>query len=326
MTLEFMEGFDWLTNNTKILQKWNSGTIGGTSTTDSRYAGARYAYNLNGLTKSLNAADTTIIAGFAVRFNSPQSKDLIAFMEGGTKQIIIVASLSSFTAKRGVFTTLGTSSVGLTEDRWHYVEIKVYIHDTNGTVTIWLDGAEILSLSGVDTKEGGTGVVNSIQIDADVNDCWMDDLYVLMGSTATRLGDVRVCTVLPNGAGTTTEWDPSTGANYQNVDDTDPDGDTTYNSTSTAGEIDLYAFPDIAVTAGTVQGVQVTANCRKDDAGARQIKLIAKPASTNYLSDAIGITDTYFSYSKIWENNPETTAAWTVSEVNASEFGIEMDA
>lgn len=43
MTLDFIEGFDWLTTNTKILQKWNSGAIGGTSTTNGRYTNARYA-------------------------------------------------------------------------------------------------------------------------------------------------------------------------------------------------------------------------------------------------------------------------------------------
>jgi hypothetical protein len=324
MTLEFMEGFDWFTTNTKILQKWNSGSIGGVATTYPRYAGAQYAYNFGNLVKNITPSDVIVI-GFALRLNSNQVKDFISFMETGIRHILIRIENMVILGRRDN-TLLGTGTISLIEDTWHYFEIETTIHDTTGIIKVYVDGALSLNLTGVDTRNGGTGLVNNIRISGDNNDILIDDLYIKVGSGETAIGDVRVCTVLPNGAGTTTEWDPSAGSNYQNVDETNPDDDTTYNSTSTAGEIDLYAFPDIAVTAGTIHGVQVMANCRKDDAGVRDIKLIARPASTNHLSAAIGATNTYFGQTKIWEDNPETAAAWAVSEVNASEFGIEMDA
>lgn len=325
MTLDFMEGFDWFTTAAKVLYKWTSGTVGGTANATPRYTGGRYAYNFNALVKILPTPGTVLVVGMAVRFNSSQTMDFLRFMENTTTHTLIrIEGLAIIGRRDG--TALGTATAGLTEDTWQYLEVETTIHDSTGIIKVYLDGNLILNLTSVDTRNGGTGIVNRIQITGTSNDILIDDLYVKVGTGETRLGDVRVCTVLPNGAGATTEWDPSAGSNYQNVDDADPDDDSTYNSTSTAGEIDLYAYPDIAVAAGTIYGVQQTAVCRKDDAGTRTIKHIARPGSTNNLSAAVGIGSSYLGYSYMWLLNPDTAAAWAISEVNASQFGLEMEA
>ena len=141
------------------------------------------------------------------------------------------------------------------------------------------------------------------------------------------MGDVRVGSLLPDGAGSSTQWTPLSGNNWENVDDTDIDGDTTYVSTSGVGNLDLYTFNDIVASGAiNIHAVQLSAGVRKtNEAESKITGLIIRPESTNYLV-ASGIVSTSYKYlSHIMQNNPETSSGWTVAEVNASEFGIRVE-
>jgi hypothetical protein len=36
------------------------------------------------------------------------------------------------------------------------------------------------------------------------------------------------------------------------------------------------------------------------------------------------VGDSYSSFPQLWDTNPDTAAAWTVAEVNASSFGVRL--
>ncbi len=97
-----------------------------------------------------------------------------------------------------------------------------------------------------------------------------DDLYVIddQGSHNTSfLGDCRIETLFPNGAGASSQWTPNSGTNYSRVNEVFTDQDTSYVSTAGVGNRDSYAMGDLSSLPATVFGVQVYANARPKPRG-----------------------------------------------------------
>lgn len=350
MSLLFMDGFDHYATG-DILEKWTQ-IIG---TGGNAYAIGAYGRNSsNGLrVHSLNLAvaerpsitlapgDASFYIGFAF-MPEPNLADLTAnhivqIGEGATAHVSLKLNTNgTLSVMRGTGggTTLGTTAFALSENTYYYVEIGGSIHDTTGAVTVRVNGDPKLTLTSVDTRNGATGVWDYVAIgglDVVTNGdeaYWrFDDLYVCDGTGSaphnTFLGDVRVISILPDGAGATTQFTPSAGSNYQNVDEATPDDDTTYNASNTAGHKDTYTYGNVGV-AGTVHGVQACVSAKKTDAGTRTIAAVARPTSTDYdgTTQALGTTYTY--YRQIWALNPATAAAWTTAEVDAAQFGAKV--
>src|SRR6185437_13665423 len=73
----------------------------------------------------------------------------------------------------------------------------------------------------------------------------------------TQAGDLRVECVMPNGPGAHTQFTPSAGANWQNVDEVPPDDDTTHNDSSTAGQLDTFVHAALAGIPSSIAAVAV---------------------------------------------------------------------
>src|SRR5262249_39117493 len=117
-------------------------------------------------------------------------------------------------------------------------------------------------------------------------------------------------------------WTPNGAANnWDCVDDTATDDDSTYISDSTVGHIDTYATADVDAGA-TVYGVQVNLYARKDDAATRQIAPVIRQAGTNYVGNTATLGSTYSFYSQLYDQDP-TAAAWTAATFNGDEFGVK---
>jgi hypothetical protein len=186
-----------------------------------------------------------------------------------------------------------------------------------------------------DTRNAGTSTnIDAIRFRTAIYSSWspnspisIDDLYVcnaLGTSNNTFLGDVRVQTVLPSGAGSSTQLAPTGSANnWQNVSEV-PYNNATYNASSTAGQIDLYTLGDL--TAGTtgVYATQSVAHMQKSDAGTANVKVAIKSGATTYYDPTQSLGSTVTAYTAVRETNPATAAAWTVSEVNSVEAGVEV--
>jgi len=150
---------------------------------------------------------------------------------------------------------------------------------------------------------------------------------VLDGSGAVNndfLGDTKSETLRPTGAGTATGWTPSTGSNWQNVDDTAPNDDADYNSTSTAGATDTFALGDLATTPAAIYGVQACVEIRKDDAGSRSAALVLRSGGTAYVGATQSVLDAYTVLREIWEADPATGLPWTAAAVNNLEVGYRL--
>jgi hypothetical protein len=113
--------------------------------------------------------------------------------------------------------------------------------------------------------------------------------------------------------------------NFEFVNEPVQDGDNSYLSDSTPTDQERYTYPSVSAT--SVFGVNVKAIMRKDDVGTRTARLVAKSGGTvGDNGTDLPLSTTYGVLSGVFEADPNTSAAWTVSNANAAEFGVKVTA
>lgn len=230
-------------------------------------------------------------------------------------------------------TLIASSPASTLDGNWHYIELYVTIHDTTGRVTVKVDGTTVIDFTG-DTRNGGT----STNIDAvrfrtgkylsnNNSVITIDDLYVcdITGTiNNTFLGDVRVQTLLPNAAGSSTQLAPTGSANnWANVNEV-PFNNATYNASGTVGQLDLYGLSDLTAGTNSIMGVQTVAHMQKSDAGTANAKVAVKSGGTVYYDTTRSLGTSATGYTQVRETDPATSVAWTVSAANSLEAGMEV--
>lgn len=296
----------------------------------------------SGMRRSLTSAEkhATLIIGGAMRF---ASTDMTINLFGFGGDAGVTAHLNIRKISGGEIevrlgtqtgTVLGTSAAVLTGiNTWYYVEAKVVLHDTTGSVEVRVDGATVLSLTGIDTRNGGTDPTFDTAYWGcqSTNNMYWDDVYICNGdATAPNdfLNAPRVQPMLPNGNGSTNQYVGSDGDstdNYLLVDERPPSM-TDYTQSATAGERDLYAMGDVSfATNDSVEGVRVAVRVQNADASTRNLKLGVKSGATVNMDAGQSIgTGSALSLYRMMQKNPVTTGSWTQSEVNALEMGTEI--
>jgi hypothetical protein len=114
--------------------------------------------------------------------------------------------------------------------------------------------------------------------------------------------------------------------NWESVAPNPPFGDTSAVSSASVGVTDLYVFPALPTVVQDVYAIAVGANARATYAGVRTFQLQAKSQGTTGDGRAGNITPTtnYLYYTSNFDVDPHTSAAWTVSGVNAGFFGMAI--
>lgn len=330
MALIFFDGFE----AGDALIKWT--VTGGTvtaSTTNLPYGYGR-SVQLNTasgtLTKRFTAV-TKVFVGFAYHSGTNNAGDFLSIMgDTGTTTHLTVRWVNSTTIglyRGGTQIATGTApEPATTTNLFSYVEVMATISDTVGTAEIRIDGTTVLTFSG-DTKNAGTAsTIDAVKFANSAGIIVLDDVYIAddSGTAANNfLGAVRVYTLAPTGAGATTQWTPSTGANWAAVDE-QPYSATDFISDTVSGDRDTYVMSDLPGTAVSVVGVQACSVSKKSDAGAITFKHTVRSSGTNYASSAITPTTSDATYVDLRPTDPATSAAWTVAAVNAMEAGVEI--
>lgn len=356
MALIFADGFDPDFNPTTSANYggfWTStgGVDLNTSVGNSRsgvLGSYRFVWATNAadeLYSDIGGSRTTVTAGFAFAFSDRQMVigSILRFQEGATVHVSIGFNASGYiTVWRGDTTTvLATTNkravFGQNNLRWYYLEAEVTVNDTTGSVRLWLDGSLISTTTNIDTKNGGAGTITRMSMAFSASGqtlrtlTYFDDFYCI-DSTGTvnnsRLGSIVSVTLRPI-ADQTVAWTRNTGTtNFSLVDDDIIDANSTYVSSSTAGQRDFYTLADLSGTFTTnIKAVEMTASAISDTNTADSVKLMLTPTTTTYLTPSIAVNTSSYSNARmfnIWELNPDTGLEWTKAEVNAiSSIGIE---
>lgn len=314
----------------------SSGANASVSTTGGRWGtGSLTATASASWTKSFSPGLATWTVGFCMRLPAVSTNDFWRGQEGATFHLSMrLNGTDRITITRnGTLLATGTTQILAGVD--YMVQLKFTINNTTGSLELWVNGVqETLTFAtgsngSQDTQNGGTAIVDSFLFQYSGSTAQFSEIYIndTTGAVNTGIaGDYRIQTRRVSGAGNSAQFTPSASTNASNVDDAQgPDADTTYNSSSTPGHIDLFQFGAITPTGGTVAAIMHRIIARKDDAGVRTIRPKQRQSSTNYSGTTVAVTTSYAGYTEIVETNPSTTAAYTVAEMRATtpEFGYE---
>ena len=340
--LLYVDGFDWCSVNSQFNERWsyvvtNPVLLTGANTRFN-YGTALLVNTTNGYYRSIKPNVQTWIVGMSVNFQAASASagcGIFRISDGTTNQITVMINGSGYIeVRRGnqAGTVLATSSTPMPIDTWVYVEAKVYIHDSQGSVLLKIDGTEYISVTDADTKNSVNAYADRLYFGAQASTgalIYFDDLYVCDDTGSYNndfLGDCRIETLFPDEAGSSTQWTPSAGSNYENVDDAGSnDGDSTYNSSSTADQVDLYGMAELTATPVAIHGIQEAIVARKDDAGSRSVRVMLRSDGTNYDNGSdLSLSDSFAHLVMPPRERDPSGEAWVKATVNALEAGVKL--
>jgi hypothetical protein len=274
--------------------------------------------------------DPTLIIGGAFKFvrYDATTQPFLTLYDGATRGVNIRWTPTGQFAIYNQDTLLGTTGgTALSTGIWYYVEFKIYCHESAGTYEVHVGEVSVGSGSSLDTMAGSDSFYDRVRITGCYGSSYyIDDFYICDSTGAANndfLGNVRVQALRPSAAGDSTQLTPSTGDNYTCVDEEVCNDDTDYVESGTVGHKDLYTFGDTTVS--HVKGVMVCTDCRETDATSFSLTTVCKSGATESDDSAQPIgTTSFITKRRLLETDPNTATAWTVSDLNAAQFGVKV--
>jgi hypothetical protein len=215
---------------------------------------------------------------------------------------------------------------------WNHWQIKIVIgNGTTGEIRIRKDGdvTDTYFATNIDTQDAALDTADSIWVGnwGGFHNSYIDDIMVF-DSSGTEVndwvGDIRAYTLLPEANGDINEFDPLTGSNFEMVDDQVPDGDTTYNYSSTPGATDLFNIQDLTADPATIFAVTVNVVAKKSDAGIRKGTCVMKSGGVTDEGATTVLPSSYDSIQKTYTVDPATGNLWTKIGVNGIQAGYKV--
>ncbi len=332
MALLFMDGFDAGDG----AMKWNLANFYATSTT-TRFSIGRSISGSDNLqmTKYITPTAGAIVVGFAFYeaggIGNIYSSDMVRYYTDSAASLALSLRVNTNGAlhiMRGS-TSIANSAMGLVNaSTWNYIEFSAKISSTVGTADVRLNGVTVASFSGNTKNTGTSDSIDAVRVAGTFGgQKLIDDFYVLdttgAGPYNTFLGDVRVYTSTPDGAGATTQFVPSSGANYTTVDEL-PYSASDYVQSPTPGNRDTYTMSDLPTGAATIYAVQNNVIAKKTDAGTISLRPVTRSGGTNYYGTTTALTASDIVITDLRQTDPSTSSAWTPSGVNSMESGMEV--
>jgi len=275
------------------------------------------------VSKNLTAATEYYIA-FRYRPSGVYSgQRLIVFYNGTTKLGSVRRNNSTLVL--GVYSSgdglLASSTAQINTNTTYLIEIRFKPNTSGGIWQVKINGVLDIDYSG---NTGNASNINKLSIGAADGTpptyAYFDNIVV---DDAAWPGDTRIQAIKPTGAGASTQWIPSAGNNYDCVDEIPP-SETDYISTNTTGDLDQYAADDLTGNIANIKCVQVQALAKAEGAPTpNNLQLVVRTGGSNFVSGDKEVPSVSKQLYELWEDNPNTLAAWLESEVNAMEIGVK---
>lgn len=229
-------------------------------------------------------------------------------------------------------TTIATASALVQANDYAYIEWKTTLNNTTGgSFEVKVDEVTISSNSGITTSQGNPSSINHIDFTftGGVGSVELDDIYLYDDTTSDQNdfeGDIVIFGLSPN-EDISTGWTPNVAGadNYTMVDDPTVDEDVTYVQAATSGAKDLYGFEDLpASIVASIVAVELRMIGRLVTAGSGTVRQVTKSGTTEgFVSETLS-KQGYRGFKSRFFTNPDTGVAWTQSEINSMQAGIEI--
>lgn len=335
-------GFDMSPTGSLIFTQTNNGSANSAHTPFS--FGYSWALNNQPAAILLNTNEVTVIVGAYVNLSAlPASSNYVFYWYDATAGAFQVSlritstGALQFYLGNGTSTPIGpASSAGLiTAGGWNYIEGLVTISATVGQVIAYVNGTLAITTTATqNTKSTANTYTNAIGFNSAVAGLAYFDDVVMMDTTGTSplntfLGPVQCRGDAPNansavgGRNAFTPTNP-TNVNFSNVANI-PANAAEYNFDSNPGDYDMFRYPNLPGTTLSVLAVNEWALLELDSAGARTVSLDCYSNGTDNAGTAFTpASGTPTLYNLVQPVDPHTSAAWTIANAEAAEFGLTV--
>lgn len=348
MALLYIDSFDHYQTD-DIPRKWTTvaggalpsiSTNGGRCGTQALFMGAGFPQCYKGVT----TADSTAIIGFAWKFADDALSGDVSFFALGTGTHTHLTLTRVWNDGSILVTRTGSPDsveIGSTAPdvirigNWYYVEVKVVLHSTAGSVEVRVNGTSVGSWSGIRTTGHGSAELPATWswfgfTGTNVSSHYIDDVYAAdstAGTVTDFLGDTTVEYLQPIADGATLDWAVTGNADrWSAIDDgAHPDDDTDYIASATVNAVNLAKYEKPTLVSADVYGVQVSILATKVDSGDRTIAAVVRHAAADYVGPNRSPSESNYVYEiTTYDENPGTSAQWTLSDVQDAEFGVKV--
>lgn len=222
-------------------------------------------------------------------------------------------------------TTLGTGSQVILPGHWYYIEVYFNIDDTAGAFEVKINGVTDFSGSSIDTRNVAGHRAGQFRFVGADDAPKIDDIYIVDTATgaSTFLGPIKVEAIYPT-SDDTTGWNVTPAGSHYAVVDEKPGTGTDYVYESVAADQDMWGYSNLATVSQTIKGIQIQSQAALDTAGSEDFTDICDSNGVESASGTYTVTSTsYNTEIRLLETDPNTSATWTVSGVNAAKFGVK---
>lgn len=273
--------------------------------------------------------NTTLIVGFAFKTptNSASNGASICNLYNGT-----TLSIGMYMVGTGVMiirnrynNNIGVVNHTFQRNKWYFIELKMYTDSSAGTIEVRVGGVTVLNLTGLSNDYTGAGYVDNVSWYEYVGiQVYVDDVYICDGSGTDFndfLGNGKVETLRPDGADTS-GWGTSSpsSTHYENVDDEECDDNTSYEQSNVSSAQELYTVSDVS-SITTVKGLMVSTMARTNSGTSETMQTTVSSNGTTTTANHTFSATTYATQIFVVEQDPDASAAWTTTTINAAKFG-----
>lgn len=212
-------------------------------------------------------------------------------------------------------------STGPTLNKFLYsIDVRIKLHATEGAIAWYINGTLQGGVSG-DTLFGVDTTIDSFILGPSAGGSSAAASYFsqVIASTSSTIG-AKLKTLEPTADGANTAW----VGTFADIDETLLN-DTDFISSAVADQVETFTAGDVTVPSDyLIGGVCVGARGQRGASGPQNLQIAIRSNSTDYMSDSVaGLGAGYAPYFNVWHNDPDTSASWTESGVNAIEVGVK---
>lgn len=226
-------------------------------------------------------------------------------------------------------TTLATGGTTISANTWYLLEGKLVIDSSSGIFQVKLNS--VASPLEIDYSGNTQGAADSIIKYVRIGDGWdgangISHLYIddFVLDDAEMPGGTTIQGLQVAGRNVANQWTPSSGFNFDCVDEIPP-SDVDKVSATSVDLVDLYPVTSPVQGCGTIKCVQVAARSYLTGSPTpTKVKVVVKTHDTEYDSDALNpSTGLANSRCVLHATNPNTSSAWTFAELQALMIGMK---
>lgn len=255
--------------------------------------------------------------------NVDYSYVLIEFRNSSAQGILRVIGSGSTNLYRlqywsgSTWTQIG-SNFTLTPTNADTVDVGCHINGSTGRFECWVNGAQVALLTG--NTDFFSATISRVRLSSwsRFNAKYVSECIIADASTV----GMRLATLAFTATGAGNTW---TSGTYTDIDESNVN-DSDLMSSNTASQVYTFTLGDLSATAQLLVPVAVIASARVRNSatGPQNFDLAVRTGATNYFGTPTYPTiSTSFqnAFQYVWQQNPNTTADWTVSEINGLEAG-----